>query len=173
VNEERVAQLRDKGVATIIDGSPLMHGHVLGANLLDAMIIAATSKNPQDILEDDYLEIITGLQSEPRIIHPNGFHRVNRFAFVIHPLSQEYFKQVKPIELLSQVSPPVFMNSLEKVLAYAPPFVYSRVTGIKSPTGVEAEGWLISVGGTPREIMSHDPEFTYRRLLDAGPWPSV
>ncbi len=168
VNEERVAQLRDKGVATIIDGSPFMHGHVLGANLLDAMIIAATGKKPQDILEDDYLEIITGLQSEPRIIHPNGFHRVNRFAFVIHPLSQEYFKQVKPIELLSQVSPPVFMNSLEKVLAYAPPFVYSRVTGIKSPTGVEAEGWLISVGGTPREIMSHDPEFTYRRLLDAA-----
>ena len=33
---------------------------------------------------------------------------------------------------------------------------------------MEAEGWLISVGGTPREIMNHDPEFTYRRLLDAA-----
>ena len=53
-------------------------------------------------------------------------------------------------------------------MAYAPPFVYSKVTGIKSPTGVEAEGWLISVGGTPKEIMSHSPEFTYRRLLDAA-----
>jgi hypothetical protein len=42
---------------------------------------------------------------------------------VIHPLSQEYFKKVKPIELLSQVSPPVLMNSLEKIMAYAPPFV--------------------------------------------------
>jgi hypothetical protein len=102
--------------------------------------------SPNDILEDDYLEIITGLQSEPRIIHPNGFQRVNRFAFVIHPLSQEYFKKVKPIEMLSQVSPPVLMNSLEKIMAYAPPFVYSRVTGIQSPTGVQAEGWLISVG---------------------------
>ena len=60
------------------------------------------------------------------------------------------------------------MDSLEKVMAYAPPFVYSKVTGIKSPTGVEAEGWLISVGGTPNEIMSHSPEFTYRRLLDAA-----
>jgi len=168
VNDERIEQLRDKGVATIIDGSPVMHGHVLGANLLDAMIIAATGKRPNDILEDDYLEIITGLQSEPRIIQPNGYKRVNRFAFVIHPLSQEYFKTVKPIELLSQVSPPILMNSLEKILAYAPPFVYSRVTGIQSPTGVEAEGWLISVGGTPREIMRHSPEFTYRRLLDAA-----
>jgi predicted amino acid dehydrogenase len=60
------------------------------------------------------------------------------------------------------------MNSLEKIMAYAPPFVYSHVSGIRSPTGVEAEGWLISVGGTPREIMSRSPEFTYRRLLDAA-----
>jgi predicted amino acid dehydrogenase len=168
VNDERIAQMRDKGVATIIDGSPVMQGHVLGANLLDAMIMAATGKRGHDILDDDYLEIITGLQSAPRIIQPNGFHRMNRFAFVIHPLSQEYFKKVKPIEMLSQVSPPVLMDTLEKAMAYAPPFVYSRVTGIKSPTGVEAEGWLISVGGTPKEIMRHNPEFTYRRLLDAA-----
>jgi hypothetical protein len=86
-----------------------MQGHVLGANLLDAMIMAATGKRGHDILDDDYLEIITGLQSEPRIIQPNGFHRMNRFAFVIHPLSQEYFKKVKPIEMLSQVSPPVLI----------------------------------------------------------------
>jgi predicted amino acid dehydrogenase len=66
------------------------------------------------------------------------------------------------------VSPPVLMNSLERIMAYAPPFVYSRVSGIQSPTGVEAEGWLISVGGTPKEIMRHSPEFTYRRLLDAA-----
>lgn len=168
VNEERMAQLRDKGVAMVIDGAPTLQGHVLGANLLDAMILAATGKAPQDILEDDYLEIITGLDSEPRIVYPSGFKRVNRFAFVIHPLSQEYFKKVKPIELLSQVSPPVLMNSLERAMAYAPPFVYTKVSGIKSPTGVEAEGWLISVGGTPKEIMRHDPEFTYRRLLDAA-----
>jgi predicted amino acid dehydrogenase len=60
------------------------------------------------------------------------------------------------------------MDTLEKVMAWAPPFVYSRVEGIKSPTGVEAEGWLISVGGTPHEIMSRSPEFTYRRLLAAA-----
>jgi predicted amino acid dehydrogenase len=145
-----------------------MFKHAIGPSLLDAMILAATEKRPSQILEDDYLEIITEMQAEPRIIYPGGFKRVNRFAFVIHPLSQEYFKQVKPIELLSYVSPPVFMDTLEKAMAYAPPFVYSRVTGIKSPTGVEAEGWLISVGGTPKEIMSHDPEFTYTRLLDAA-----
>lgn len=168
VNDERVSKFKDAGVNLVIDGSAYINDHVIGPNLLDAMILAATEKYPDELLEDDYLEIITSLKMEPRVIYPNGFKRLNRFAFVIHPLSQEYFKKVKPVELLSQVSPPIFMNSLEKVMAYAPPFVYSRVSGIKSPTGVEAEGWLISVGGTPKEIMNHSPEFTYRRLLAAA-----
>ena len=168
VNDERLASFKDRGVHLVVDGSPVLAGHVLGPALLDAMIIAATAKKADQILEDDYLEIIAELQLEPRLLYPNGFKRVNRFAFVIHPLSQEYFKAIKPIELLSRISPPLLMDSIEKVMAYAPPFVYSRVEGIRSPTGVEAEGWLISVGGTPREIMGHSPEFTYRRLLAAA-----
>jgi predicted amino acid dehydrogenase len=168
VNDRRLEQFRRKGVHMVVDGAPAMSGHVLGPSLLDAMIIAATGKKSEQLREDDYLEIITGLELEPRILYPNGYKRVNRFAFVIHPLSQEYFKKVKPIELLSQVSPPVLMDAVEKVMAYAPPFVYSKVAGIKSPSGVEAEGWLISVGGTPKEIMSHSPEFTYGRLLEAS-----
>jgi len=168
VNDRRLAAFRDKNVDMVVDGAPLVFDHVLGPSLLDAMIIAATGRAGDDILEDDYLEIIEGLQLEPRILYPNGYRRVNRFAFVIHPLSQEYFKNVKPIELLSHVSPPVFMDTLEKAMAYAPPFVYSKVAGVRSPTGVEAEGWLISVGGTPKEIMSRSPEFTYRKLLDAA-----
>jgi predicted amino acid dehydrogenase len=168
VNDERLAAFRDKGVHLVIDGAPQLAGHALDPALLDAMILAATGKAADELLDDDYLDILTGEQLEPRLLYPNGFKRVNRFAFVIHPLSQEYFKKLKPIEMLSRVSPPLFMDSLEKVMAYAPPFVYSRVTGIRSPTGVECEGWLISVGGTPREIMSHAPEFTYRRLLAAA-----
>lgn len=168
VNDRRIARFRKKGVHLVVDGAPTLFGHLLGPATLDAMIIAALGKEPDDLLEDDYLEVITGLALEPRMIYPGGFRRVNRFAFVIHPLSQEYFKNIKPIEMLSQVSPPAFMDVVEKAMAWAPPFVYSHVTGIRSPTGVEAEGWLISVGGTPKEIMSHSPEFTYRRLLDAA-----
>jgi predicted amino acid dehydrogenase len=168
VNDERLARFKAKGVQLVIDGAPIVQGHALDPALLDAMILAATGKAPDQLLEDDYLEILTGEGLEPRLLYPNGFKRINRFAFVIHPLSQEYFKKIKPIEMLSRISPPLFMDSLEKVMAYAPPFVYSHVSGIKSPSGVEAEGWLISVGGTPREIMSHAPEFTYRRLLAAA-----
>lgn len=168
VNEERLARFRDKGVHLVVDGAPLVEGHVVDPSLLDAMILAATGKGADELLDDDYLEITVTQGLEPRLLYPNGFKRVNRFAFVIHPLSQEYFKVVKPIEVLSRVSPPLLMDSIEKVMAYAPPFVYSRVEGIRSPTGAEAEGWLISVGGTPKEIMSRSPEFTYGRLLAAA-----
>jgi predicted amino acid dehydrogenase len=46
--------------------------------------------------------------------------------------------------------------------------VYCKMENIVSPTGAEAEGWLISVGGTPKEMLSRSPEFTYRRLLHAS-----
>jgi predicted amino acid dehydrogenase len=49
-----------------------------------------------------------------------------------------------------------------------PPMVYCKMSNIVSPAGAEAEGWLISVGGTPKEMLSHSPEFTYRRLLHAA-----
>jgi predicted amino acid dehydrogenase len=167
-SDERIAQWRDKGVAMVVDGSPHLYGHVLGPQLLDAMILAATGRRPDDMHDDDYLEIIERLELAPRVLYPNGFKRVNRFAFVIHPLSQEHLKHARPIELLSEVAPPLVMDTLEKAMAFAPPMLYSHITGIRSPTGVEAEGWLITVGGTAREIMSHGPEFTYRRLLDAA-----
>ncbi len=168
VNEARLAAFKDKGVHLVIDAAPLLQGHAIDPSLFDAMLLAATGRHGGDLVDDDYLEILGSEGLQPRLLYPNGFKRVNRFAFVIHPLSQEYFKKVKPVEVLSRVSPPLLMDSLEKVMAFAPPFVYSRVEGIRSPTGVEAEGWLIAVGGTPKEIMSHSPEFTYRRLLAAA-----
>jgi predicted amino acid dehydrogenase len=168
VNEARLAAFKDKGVHLVIDAAPLVQGHAIDPSLFDAMLLAATGRHGGDLVDDDYLEILGTEGLEPRLLYPGGFKRVNRFAFVIHPLSQEYFKKVKPVEVLSRVSPPLLMDSLEKVMAFAPPFVYSKVEGIRSPTGVEAEGWLIAVGGTPKEIMNHSPEFTYRRLLAAA-----
>jgi len=152
----------------VIDGSPMVSGHVLGPSLLDAMIIARPKSPPTDILEDDIFS--DHHQPRTRAAHhlSERLQAGQPFAFVIHPLSQEYFKNIKSIDLLSRVSPPAFMDTVEKAMAYAPPFVYSKVTGIKSPTGVEAEGWLIFRGRDAKEIMSHSPEFTYRRLLDAA-----
>ncbi len=168
VNDARAKAWGALGVHTIVDAAPALSGHVLSPATLDAMLIAVTGRHGHDLDDDDYLGMLTQEGLQPRILYPNGETRMSRFAFVIHPLSQEYFKKVKPIELLSNVSPPLVMDTLEKAMAYAPPFVYSKITGIRSPTGAQAEGWLISVGGTPKEIMAHSPEFTYKRLLAAA-----
>jgi predicted amino acid dehydrogenase len=141
----------------------------VGLNVVEDAVMAALGKEASEITHDDYLEIFSDLDLKPRLIYPiDGLKQINRFAFVIHPLSQQYLNNLKPLELVSRVAPSPVMDIVEKAAAYSPPFVYTKVTGIRSPEGVEAEGWLIVVGGTPKEIMSHTPEFTYRRLLAAA-----
>lgn len=169
VYEDRIQFLKERGVHTIIDCTPKILEHVVGFNVLEALISAAVGVPLDRMTDDDLLEVISEQRMDPRVIYPLGeYKRINRFAFVIHPLSQEQLKKDPTIELASKVTPPVFMDAVEKVIAYAPPMVYSKVSGIKSPTGVEAEGWLITVGGTPKQMLSHSPEFTYSRLLQAA-----
>ncbi|OQY60140.1 MAG: dehydrogenase [Desulfobacteraceae bacterium 4572_88] len=169
VYDDRVRFLKERGVNVIIDSTPKILEKVVGVNVLEALIAAALNKPPEEITNDDLLEIVSEQRMDPRVIYPSGSpKRVNRFAFVIHPLSQGHLKKDRTVDFLDKVSPPGFMDAVEKVIAYAPPWVYSKVTGIKSPTGVETEGWLISVGGTPRQMLSHSPEFTYKRLLQAA-----
>jgi predicted amino acid dehydrogenase len=169
VSDERLQELREKGVRLVLDCSIQPFKHTVGLNVIEAMVMAALDKPADEISHDDYLEIFTDLELKPRLLYPiPGRKQINRFAFVIHPLSQQYLNHLKPLEIMSKVSPKPVMNLVEKAVAYTPPFVYTRVSGIQSPDGVEAEGWLIIVGGTPKEIMSHAPEFTYRRLLAAA-----
>lgn len=167
VSDYRLAEMAARGVDMVLDATPQPFHVTVTAALLEAMMVAVVHGSGS-LTNDDLLDMIVSAGLEPRVLHPNGPRRKSRFAFVIHPLSQEYFQRVEPLRTISKVAPPVVMDVVEKALAYAPPFVYSHVTGIRSPTGAEAEGWLITVGGTPHELMAHSPEFTYARLLDAA-----
>jgi len=167
--DDRIEFLKERGVDVVIDTTPKILERVVAPNVLEALIIAALGRKRDQIRKDDLLEIISTQKMDPRVVYPSGNpKRINRFAFVIHPLSKEFLKKDKAVDFLSNFTPPAFLDAVEKVIAYAPPWVYSRVTGIKSPTGAEAEGWLITVGGTPKQMLAHDPEFTYKRLLQAA-----
>jgi predicted amino acid dehydrogenase len=167
--DDRTDFLRERGVDVIIDTTPKILERVVGANVLEALIIASIGRERNRIRADDLLEIISTQKMDPRVVYPSGSpKRVNRFAFVIHPLSKEFLKKDKAVDYMANLTPPAFLDAVEKVIAYAPPWVYSRVTGIQSPTGAEAEGWLITVGGTPKQMLAHKPEFTYKRLLQAA-----
>ena len=169
VYEDRIHFLKERGVDVIIDCTPKILEQVVGFNVLEALIAAALDIPLNELTDDDLLEVISEQRLDPRQIYPQGqFKRINRFSFVIHPLSQEQLKKEPTIELASRFAPKGFMDAVEKIIAYSPPMVYCKITGIRSPSGVEAEGWLITVGGTPKQMLSHSPEFTYKRLLQAA-----
>ncbi|MDO8787643.1 MAG: hypothetical protein Q7J42_06195 [Sulfuritalea sp.] len=166
VDDERLAFFTRHKVNLVVDVSPKLFDKVVGISTISAMILAALEKPESELTDHDFEEIINELDIKPRLLHPTGhFRNIRRFAFVVHPLSQEYIKKGFP---LPKATPKVIMDGVETLAAYLPPMVYCKMSNIISPTGAEAEGWLISVGGTPKEMLSHSPEFTYRRLLHAS-----
>jgi predicted amino acid dehydrogenase len=168
ISDDRLAALAAKDVDMVLDTTPQPFDFAISAAVLEAMMLVAAGSPLGTLTNDDLLDMVAAAGLEPRLLYPNGWRRRSRFAFVIHPLSQSHFKNVEPLRTIERYSPHVVMDGVEKVMAYMPPFIYSSVTGIESPTGADAEGWLISVGGTPKELMNHSPEFTYSRLLAAA-----
>ncbi len=166
VDDEAFAFFARHKVNLAVDVSPKLFEQVVGISTITAMILAATGKAESELTDHDFEEILHELDIKPRLLHPTGhFRNIRRFAFVVHPLSQEYIKKGFP---LPKGTPKFIMDKVETLAAYMPPMVYCKMSNIVSPTGAEAEGWLISVGGTPKEMLSHSPEFTYRRLLHAA-----
>jgi predicted amino acid dehydrogenase len=168
LSEERLADIAALDVDMVLDTTPQPFEVTVNVAVLEALMVTASGSPLGRLTNDDLLDMIVAAGLQPRILYPNGYRRRSRFAFVIHPLSQRYLTNVEPLRTIEKVSPGFVMDGVEKVMAYAPPMKYSRVTGIVSPTGDEAEGWLITVGGTPKELMSHSPEFTYAKLLEAA-----
>lgn len=167
ISDERLQDLADRDVDMVVDGTPQPFHVVVESAVLEALMVA-TSPGSAGLTDDELLDKIIAAGLEPRVLQPNGPRRKSRFAFVIHPLSQRHFENVEPLRTISKIAPGVVMDAMEKAIAYTPPFKYSHVTGIKSPTGAEAEGWLITVGGTPKQLLAHSPEFTYAKLQAAA-----
>ena len=87
--------------------------------------------------------------------------RVHRFAFVIHPLSVRFIHK-HPAFRWTRFLPDALV---EAVSAWMPPFQISTIRGGRSPlTGQRIEGFLYSLGATPRQLLRHSARFTYRRL---------
>jgi predicted amino acid dehydrogenase len=166
VDDERLAFFKDCKVNLVVDVTPKLFDRVVGVSTLEAMVLAKLGKEASEVSDDDFTEILDELNLKPRLLHPTGkFRKIRRFAFVIHPLSQEFIRKGFPIP---KGTPKFVMDRVETLAAHMPPMVYCKMENIVSPTGAEAEGWLISVGGTPKEMLARSPEFTYRRLLAAA-----
>jgi predicted amino acid dehydrogenase len=162
-----IEDLRERGVESLITITPpLSDEHpFVGSNVVEAIFVSFIERPVAEITDDDYLNLVARSELEPRVTVLNEPRDVARFAFVIHPLSVDYIFNhpiLKHLRFLPK-------RLVEWGMAQMRPLYLSRITGVRSPaTGQEVEGFLITLGATPRELMRHKPGFTYRRLIVAS-----
>ena len=167
LSADDVEDLRARGVESLITITPPLSDEYpfVGANVLEAILVSFMDRPLAEVREDDYLNLVARSELAPHITVLNKARDVARFAFVIHPLSIEQVfnhPQLKYLRFLPK-------RLVERLVANIRPMYLSRVTGVRSPaTGQEVEGYLITLGATPRELMHRRPGFTYRRLIVAS-----
>ena len=160
-----IAELKERGVHTLITMTPTIteeHPFV-PADILEAMVLAVTGRTRLD--EALVLQVISDADWTPSIQRLTNEEEIDKFAFVIHPLSTRFIYNYPAFRVLRWLP----QRLVEWAAAFIPPMVVSRMKGIKSEgTGKEIEGILISLGATPRELMRRPTSFTYRRLIRAS-----
>lgn len=88
---------------------------------------------------------------------------MERFAFVIHPIDVR--RDVGRKYPIARYLP-------ESVVAagirHLSPRKVSHITGIRSATGTEAEGWFIACPLTPTQLLTLPTEVVYKKLIQCG-----
>jgi predicted amino acid dehydrogenase len=87
---------------------------------------------------------------------------VENFAFIIHPIDIQDVLRVEPKAANKR------MELIEKMLEWMPPYEASHITGIKSATGVEAEGWFLTCPLFPGQFLSLPREKVYQKIIETG-----
>lgn len=134
----------------------------MGFSVLEAMFMAHTGKNKLD--QDDVLDLVDELKLTSEVfkakLEING--EVERFSFIIHPLSRPQLFSFPVVKhLLKTPAAP----RLEQMMAKAPGFHYGSITGIKSiANGKEVQGELYAVPMTPKVMLKQNPESFYEVL---------
>ncbi|MCC6484857.1 MAG: shikimate dehydrogenase [Armatimonadetes bacterium] len=83
---------------------------------------------------------------------------MEKFAFVIHPLSARDVAKKYPI---ARYLPE---RVVEWGIKRKQPMLLSHITGVRSPDGREAEGWFIACPLTPRQLLTLPQEEVWSRL---------
>jgi fatty aldehyde-generating acyl-ACP reductase len=86
---------------------------------------------------------------------------VNKFCFVVHPLSLEDVARYEPG---AKGKGDAIMR---KIMEWMPPWAAVHVTGVRTPDGRETEGWFVSATLLPEQIVEFPREEVYRRVVSA------
>ncbi len=168
--EADLEDLRQRGVAAVVTLLRPLHPDLplqrSSAALIEAVLIALRPDPAAPLNENTYLDLIAGTEWKPdiRFLQPEEAG-INRFAFVIHPLSINFIHKHKMFRWTKYF--PDWL--VENIASYMPPIYISKVTGAVSPTtGQRVEGFLYSLGATPRMMMKHSERLTYEQLNQAS-----
>ena len=167
-NDQDLDDLRTRGVSILVTMMPSLDpADDLGrwsAAVIEAVLVALRDDRSAALNEDTYLDLMADIHWTPaiRYLQPEEAD-IHRFAFVIHPLNVKFIHN-HPWFRLSRFLPD---SLVEAVGAYFPPMYLSTIRGGVSPTtGKRIEGYLYSLGATPRQMMRHDEHFTYKKLTE-------
>lgn len=136
------------------------------AAAIEAALVALRTNPDAPLNEDTYLDLMANLEWTPgvRYLQPDEAG-LNKFAFVIHPLNVNFIHKDKRFTWTKYLPDDI----VEPVAAQMPPLYVGKITGGQSPaTGQKIEGYLITLGATPREMMSRDENFTYQKLMESA-----
>ncbi|MGI6643001.1 MAG: quinate 5-dehydrogenase [Bacillota bacterium] len=67
VTSEDIDELKRRGVSTLVTTTPEMEGRSFGTNVMEALLVTLLGKRPDDISDDEILEILDRLDFKPRI----------------------------------------------------------------------------------------------------------
>jgi predicted amino acid dehydrogenase len=86
-----------------------------------------------------------------------------KFAFLIHPIDvrRDAARKYPPLRYFP-------VPTIEAIMRRMSPKLASRVTGIESPTGARAEGWLVACPLSPRQFLELPVEEVYDKIAAAG-----
>lgn len=88
---------------------------------------------------------------------------MERFGFLIHPISvrKDVARKYPIVKCLPE-------NWVEGLVKHMSPKYVSHITGVRSATGTEAEGWFVGCPMTPRQFLELDERFVTGKIVKAA-----
>jgi predicted amino acid dehydrogenase len=169
IGEEELSVFRARGAEVICTTAPQVFGDKKAdLQILHALCIAHLDKDFRSIDEQDYLQLISELKAHPRVIHPRGeVKRRHKFAFLYYPPGRrDLFR--RPRLRWIRTAPEALQVAVEKAMALSPIRPFAHVRGVVSPTGEEAEGWILHMPVTAEAVADKGVDYAADRLAEAS-----
>lgn len=164
LNPQNEAKIFESGAEQILNLFPLdWIGEKFSASIIESLL--ASTRDDLILNDEDILEFIEKINFAPKLItNPKTKNQVDRFAFVIHPLTKN---QIALLPGMKQLQGTKFLDPVEKIAARIPGFAYTTISGIRSEaTGKEVEGHLYLILNTPKMLLNSPVERVYKSLVD-------